>query len=384
MPKPPDPWAVIDALAATPATRYEWRQRLGSLYPAIEPLLRPAPSPPSLYVPCEACGMPVLVLGGNSIVPDHIATHDLSEPCRYSTKIVSSEARVVELDVRALTRHLRQALPITAPSQHDATLCPQMVGTLADSTARPIYLLQQSTSPGSLAWIAQLGETHPASAVLLSLVPRQHVRQLISLTGAQTHHIGLFLEWTPSGLTTTQVPFVETIARDAPPRVAMNALIPAVGRIEAKFDALASQHMVLQLENEKLKQSASACFAWLARSVQPDDFRAFAAVLAGGTVAAAARLIRTKDSTLRSVIAPWAHRNPAYRLMHDLIGWRKKIGRRINQQFDERWITTTAPEPEVIPDLLSELLDALKSQNSTNWQSVRAELVGLIQTERAP
>ena len=381
MRKQPDPWSVAEALSETPATLYEWRWRLGPFFDPFRSFLRPSPSPDELYVPCVACNQQVPALRDIS-ADGYFATHPSDSPCTHAAAISTHDASVWAFDITALARALRAHLPVLPPTLEDAASSPRMIGTLAGQIPMPVFILFGADTLRCHAQALPLLTAHRPPLIFLTAKPRARLAQLLSAAGAHVLSLSQFLSWSPEGLVPTGVDFGQTVLATQSPNAAIHTLAPAVARIEAKFDTLAHEHSMLRVENEQLKKTAAAAFAHIARKVHPDDLRIFGAVLAGGTLAAAARTLKTSDSTLRSKVDPWASRGPEYRLMLDLIGWRKKVDRKITTPFDERWTTGEVAGDTVLPDIITEIVSALREQNASNWQAIRDELLQLLHDER--
>lgn len=186
----------------------------------------------------------------------------------------------------------------------------------------------------------------------------------------------------PNAATMTPVPASLSPNQSASTAAPEHEFGPSLTRLEAKMDAIGVGYSALRDENAELKKSAISTLTALAKQVPPQDFAIFAAVLAGGNISAAARLLKRPDSTVRTIIEGWPSRGPAFGLMADLVGWRKSVGRKITTSFDERWINGEAVPDATTPDLVTELLDAAQSQNASNWPSVKAELVTLLKQLR--
>lgn len=186
------------------------------------------------------------------------------------------------------------------------------------------------------------------------------------------------------------------------------AAVAAVGRnVDAVLQtttAIARNEYELRQENAELRELAKGGILQFATRIEADDFRAFAAVMLAGNRNKAAQCLGIPQRTFYDRVDSWLVRGPDYRRMHRMVEWRKKSLRKIKVRLDDSLLGTEvdgqAENPETIrdvlaairdgddarshDDLLRDILQAIINQNPGNWQSVRAELVEILEGEVAP
>jgi hypothetical protein len=129
-------------------------------------------------------------------------------------------------------------------------------------------------------------------------------------------------------------------------------------------------------KEELEKMRAEGLFKFVEK-VDPETFCVLFAILLHGDVAKASRALGEKDSTVRTRMADGKRREPAYRVLLDLVRWRKSIGRREAVQLSEAIATGTAPRTD-FEGLISDVLDELLSFDESNWETKCEELAALL------
>jgi hypothetical protein len=170
------------------------------------------------------------------------------------------------------------------------------------------------------------------------------------------------------------------LAPDAP----ANGTANGMGEIQAMFNELRREIASIRKDYNELRRTkeelekmrAEGLFRFVEK-VDPDSFRVLFAVLVHGDVAKASRALGEKDSTVRTRMANWKRRGPAYRVLLDLVRWRKSIGRRQAVQLSEA-ITAGAAARTDFEGLISDVLDELLSFDESNWESKCEELAALL------
>jgi hypothetical protein len=96
-------------------------------------------------------------------------------------------------------------------------------------------------------------------------------------------------------------------------------------------------------------------------------------VLANGDVAKASRALNLSDSTLWSNMADWEKRGPAYKVLLELVRWRKAIGRKGTVPLNDSITRGTAAKAD-FEGLLADVLDGLLSMTDSNWHELCEDL----------
>jgi len=165
-------------------------------------------------------------------------------------------------------------------------------------------------------------------------------------------------------------------------------------------EAIAKYEYELRQENTELRVLAEAGFLRFAVRIDAVDFRAFAAIMLTGNRRQAAETLQIPHSPFYRLVESWPLRGADYKRLYRMMEWRKKTGRKIKVRLDDSLLGTDvddAENPQTIRDvlasmgdktdeksrdeLLRDILQAVASQNTGNWQSVRAELIEILKGE---
>ena len=84
-----------------------------------------------------------------------------------------------------------------------------------------------------------------------------------------------------------------------------------------------------------------------------------------------------RDSTLRSRMAGWKSRGSAYKVLAELVRWRKEMGHKECVPLNESIVQGTAPNTDYA-GLLSDVLDELLSMNQDNWDEKAESLATVL------
>ena len=184
-------------------------------------------------------------------------------------------------------------------------------------------------------------------------------------------------------------------------RAGIDNLKQGVDAVRLNTEAIAKNEYQLRQENEELRSLAERGFLRFVNGVDPDDFRAFAAIMLTGTRSKAAEALRIPQTTMWNRVAAWPSRGADYKRLYRMVEWRKKTARKIKVRLDDSLLGTEvegqAENPETAADvlaamrdktdeksrddLLRDILQALCSQNADNWESVRDELIEILKAE---
>jgi hypothetical protein len=184
-------------------------------------------------------------------------------------------------------------------------------------------------------------------------------------------------------------------------RAGIDNLKQGVDKVQLNTEAIAKNESALRQEIAELRALAKAGFLRFATRVDPDDFRAFAAIMLTGNRYQAAKSLQIQQTAFYRRVESWSSRGGDYKRMYRVTEWRKKAGRKIKVRLDDSLLGTEvdgqAENPETASDvlesmrdktdeksrddLLRDILQALCSQNADNWQSVRDELIEILKAE---
>jgi len=149
--------------------------------------------------------------------------------------------------------------------------------------------------------------------------------------------------------------------------------------IHQEIAEVRSEYAALKSARDHLQQmQAEGLLEFLSR-VDSTSFKQLAAILSAGDVAKASRTLGIKDATLRSALAAWKTRGPAYQGMLELVRWRKKSAGRAKIPFNENILHERAASVD-FPGLLADVLEGLISMNEANWEGRVEELKELLRS----
>jgi len=147
--------------------------------------------------------------------------------------------------------------------------------------------------------------------------------------------------------------------------------------IHQEIAAVRTDFQDMKMVKERLaKMQGEKLFAFTDKIDAP-SFRIFCAVLANGDVAKASRALNESDSTLRTRMAEWDKRGPAYEVLGELVRWRKEMGRKETVTLPESILQNTAPSAD-FAGVLSDVLDEVLAMNDGNWSEKADALAELL------
>jgi hypothetical protein len=153
--------------------------------------------------------------------------------------------------------------------------------------------------------------------------------------------------------------------------------------IEEKLALLDKGIRNLQTENTVLKEDLAGHFISIARKVEPEYFHWILAIMAAGSVSAAAGMLDVANSTFNEKLKRYRDRGGIYRTLFDLLQIRRKgLGTRKLERFNEDYMLhQRATEDSNETDLLREVIDALEAQDEATWPAIRDELLTILKEQ---
>lgn len=148
--------------------------------------------------------------------------------------------------------------------------------------------------------------------------------------------------------------------------------------LDARLDTLGKDFAETKAENERLKADLSKVLSGVARKVEPEFFQWIFVVLGTGSVSAASRKLGVSNSSLDAKLKAYAARGPVYKMLHDMVTIRRKLGRKSVEHFNELFAEHQPAEACREESLLRDLLDGLESLDASNWELARNELIDLV------
>ena len=140
--------------------------------------------------------------------------------------------------------------------------------------------------------------------------------------------------------------------------------------VTKSFDELRRIKEVLQkMQNEKL-------FGFVTK-LPPNDFRALSAVMAKGDMAKAARALHLAETTVTNRVRLWRSRGPAYKVLLEMVRWRKQIGQKGTVPVPESVLQNTASHTDYA-GILADVLEEILAMTEENWQEKAEALAELL------
>jgi len=140
--------------------------------------------------------------------------------------------------------------------------------------------------------------------------------------------------------------------------------------VTKSFDELRRIKEVLQkMQNEKL-------FGFVTK-IRPNDFRALCAILAKGDMAKAARALHLAETTVTNRVRLWRSRGPAYKVLLEMVRWRKQIGQKGTVPVPESVLKNTASHTDYA-GILADVLEEILAMTEENWQEKAEALAELL------
>lgn len=152
----------------------------------------------------------------------------------------------------------------------------------------------------------------------------------------------------------------------------------------------------LQKEIESLRDMQNRGLFDFVLDVTPEDFHAFAVIMALGNPNAARKFLKAPQRTFYDRLERWETGAKSYQRMLRWVQWRKAVGRKIKLRLPEGAPDETSANPEVLhevvaaigesssrdyPDVLRQILQLLLALNPENCEPIRGELVALLKDE---
>lgn len=403
-------WTCLERFLSPATVLVEWQDVLGQDFDNAKAFLRTTAEQADEYPctnrpPCD-CAHEIIPHG-----PGRIVAACRCDPGNCKTiRLQPRDVVIHALDPRKLCRAIRRAFKFDAPPDERAILygAPNAwpVGTYGPLHS-PVYLVIRPSEPEFLKEIEGLitGQTDP----FLLLAPTQRhrtptVQAVLQRQKAVFIPLSRTLALDAPGRFKTTNPIQPILDRFTQGLAEGKGLVKTVEKFGRDLDAVAKGNYELRKENEELRRLAADGYFKFVLSVDPLDFRYFAAIFAMGDRAKAARLFdrEVKERTFYERVDSWKSRGPEYKRMFRIVEARKKAGRhgniRLNDSLQSASVQDEAENPKTLeavldklhaddldqrsfPALLQDILNALLDMNDHNWRAIRDELVPAIREE---
>jgi len=155
-----------------------------------------------------------------------------------------------------------------------------------------------------------------------------------------------------------------------------------IRHIDRRLDSLGTEYSGLKRENEVLKQNLAAQLAAIGQKVDAEFFHWIVVILGAGSVLAASKRLKIPNSSLADGLKKYAAKGELYRTLLAMVEARQRgVGKRSIERFNEEFAEHQPPGDRFKTDLdlLRALLDGLQEMKPGNWESMRNELVELVE-----
>lgn len=403
-------WTCLERFLSPATVIVEWQDVLGPDFDNAKSFLHATGEQADEYPctnrpPCD-CAHEIV-----AHAPDRIAAACRCDPPGCKTiRLQPRDIVIHALDAVKFCRALRRAFHFDAPPDERAILygAPHVwtVGTYG-TLHSPVYLLIRPSEAEFVREIEELITGQAEPFILLAPTQRHRTPTVQAILQRQQSvfiPLSRTLALAGSGRFTATNPIQPILDRFTAGLAAGKGLVKTVEKFGRDLEAVAKGNYELRKENEELRRLAADGYFKFVLSVDPLDFRYFAAIFAMGDRAKAATLFKDEIGERRFYerVDSWKSRGPEYKRMYRIVEARKKAGRhgkiRLNESLQSASVQDEAENPETLqavldklhaddldqrsfPALLQDILNALLDMNDQNWRPIRDELVPIIREE---
>ena len=376
-------WRSVEFFLVPVTVLAEWRIVLGRDYDFAEMFLRPTDELAGAY-PCTqervcSCYHEVIVHASDRIVA---VCRCPRRHCR-TFAIQAKDRLIYELDRRRLCEAIRSSLGFAPPADENQPL-PGLrntfvVGT-SGPTCSPVYFMHRQTSSEFLMELNGLMnlEIEPFILLVPSELHRSAVVQgLMQRQKCAFLDLSRFLELDGPGhfrVAQTPGPILERFLKRLAEKSDTGELLSGIHR---EIVAVRTNFHQLREAKQRVEVMMAEGLFKFTQKIDSDSLRVFCAILAHGDVAKASRMLNLPDSSVRDRLRKWGHLGKEYKLLLDLVRWRKKIGRAELVRLDESILQRKLHSADY-PGLISDVLDGLLSMDEENWREKCDELAEVL------
>src|SRR5437879_6110660 len=146
-------------------------------------------------------------------------------------------------------------------------------------------------------------------------------------------------------------------------------------RLERKLEAVAQRHFELQSENDELRALQKDGFFKFALRVGPEDFQAFAVIMALGNRKAAAEFLSMPHRTFYDRVGKWTFRGKDYQRMARWIEWRKNISRKIKLRLGDSMQSGEPSDETENPETVKDVLSGISAADNRDYPAILREIL---------
>lgn len=370
-------WRSVEQLADG-AVLYEWRASLGNSNKAALSLLAPTNTLTESF-PCRGrfpCGC------RHRVIPDIrggiLAVCDCEHSGCPAITLEPKDVMVHALDRGKFGRAISVAAGFETVPYDDKVRRWIRIGRIRKPAAN-VYWSAPGDERGLLVAIEELSR-NGGPFLLLTPTKRLHTDAVEALVARSASVIAAAEDWfrlNEAG-TFDCSGAIDDLVAELARRIARQPVTAEVLQgIDTRIESIRGEHQELISTKERLlKMQSDGMFAFVTK-IDAEAFRIMYAILACGDVAKAAVALDVKDSTLRSKIKLWKGKGSAYKVLEDVIRWRKQSGASSPVAFNDALLVNRGVSVDR-EGILSDVLDGLLSMTEGNWMELCDELAELI------
>lgn len=153
-------------------------------------------------------------------------------------------------------------------------------------------------------------------------------------------------------------------------------------KMKVGFETVGVKMDSLEAENLSLRQEVASKLTTLVGKVEPDYFNSILHIMAAGSVSGASKMLGIPNSTFSEKVKDASKTSPVHQALYKMIALRKKHAgtakfEHFNEAFKEHQRVANSPSGKA--EILLSVVEGLNAQNDGNWQSVRSELLEILE-----
>lgn len=153
-----------------------------------------------------------------------------------------------------------------------------------------------------------------------------------------------------------------------------------VGKVDEGFKQMGVNMSELKGENDLLKSALADKMTHLANEVEPEYYTWMMHVLATGSVSGAAKLVGMANSTFTDKLKTYRARGGVYETLFQIHEVRRRtMGTKKVERYNDMYAAHQESESSSDSDLLRDVFEAFRDQNSANWDAIRSEMLEVLQ-----
>jgi len=369
-------WRCLENVNGLVGVAELWRSFLGDRFAGFSgSFLRKRPERAASY-PCpNGCGCAHAIAAGDG----RVAVCQCDPASCDDFVLTDADLVLWELNWSKLGRALCKALNCDARDADLGVVGVRQIGSFSSAAVPVVLVLHRGREDFGTA-VAQVAARLAQRFILLAPTSRfldGASLGILKSLGAGFRDLQSHVLLTPSGILQATKNPVELFAGLPLVRGASGETDKILQGIHREIVGVRKEFHEMRTVKERLEQMQGEKLFAFVDGIDPGSFRTLCSVLAHGDVAKASRALNISDSTLRSRMAEWKTRGPAYKVLLELVRWRKEMGRKGTVHLNEAITKGTAATTDFV-GLLSDVLDEVLGMTEESWEEKADALAGLL------